>query len=116
MLFWAHDTMITNANIIFRDMPRGADAIAHKKFRLQYAWVFILAGVGRISASRASRSRKPKSARSTVKEDTSLPWAEAATGHVVFFCRQLVSHWDRVYRKVQPFIPQAHWHQLRTPY
>ena len=38
MLFWAYDTIITNAYIIFRDMPQSPDAITHKEFCLQCAW------------------------------------------------------------------------------
>ena len=73
MLFQAYDTMITNAYMMFRDMPRGPGAIAHKEFHLQSAWGLILAGDGQISTSQASQSTKPKSVRSSVKEDTSLP-------------------------------------------
>ena len=62
--------MITNANITFKDMPQSPDAITHKEFRLQCAWGLILAGAGQISTSQAP---KPKSVRSNVKEDTSLP-------------------------------------------
>ena len=35
MLFWAYDTMITNAYIIFKDMPQSPGAITHEEFRLQ---------------------------------------------------------------------------------
>ena len=38
MLCWAYDTMITNAYVIFGDMPQSPDAITHKEFRLQCAW------------------------------------------------------------------------------
>ena len=38
MLCWAYDTMITNAYVIFRDMPQSPDTITHKEFRLQCAW------------------------------------------------------------------------------
>ena len=38
MLCWAYDTMITNAYVIFGDMPQSPDAITNKKFRLQCAW------------------------------------------------------------------------------
>ena len=73
MLFWAYDTMTSNAYIIFKDMPQSPDTITHKEFRLQCAWGLILAGAGQISTSQASQSSKPKSVRSNVKEDTSLP-------------------------------------------
>ena len=32
MLFWAYHTMVTNAYIIFKDMPRSPDAITHEEF------------------------------------------------------------------------------------
>ena len=73
MLFWAYDTMTTNAYITFKDMPQSPDAITHKEFRLQCAWGLILAGSGRISTSQAPQSTKRKSVRPNVKEDTSLP-------------------------------------------
>ena len=73
MLFWAYDTMIINAYIIFKDMPQSPDAITHKEFRLQCAWGLILAGAGQVSTSQASQSTMPKSVQSNVKEDTSLP-------------------------------------------
>ena len=61
--FWAYDTIITNAYIIFKDMPQSPDAITYKEFRLQCAWGLILAGAGQVPTSQASQSRKPKSVR-----------------------------------------------------
>ena len=72
MLFWAYDTMITIAYIIFKDMPRSPDAMTHEEFRRQCAWGLILAGAEQVSTSQASRSTKPKSVHLNVKEDTSL--------------------------------------------
>ena len=73
MLFWAYDTMITNAYIIFKDMPQSPDAITHKEFCLQYTWDLILVGAGQVSTSQSSQSTKLKSVKPNVKEGTSLP-------------------------------------------
>ena len=69
--------MITNAYIVFKDMPRSPDAITHKGFRLQCAWGLILAGAGRISTSQAPclQSQNPSGRMS--KETLLHPWAEA---------------------------------------
>ena len=63
MLFWAYETTITNAYIIFKDMPQSLNGITNKEFRLQCAWGLILAGAGQVSTSQASQSKKPKSVR-----------------------------------------------------
>ena len=65
--------MITNAYIIFKDMPQSPDAITRKEFRLQCAWGLILAGAEQVSTSQASQCTKLKSVQSNVREDTSLP-------------------------------------------
>ena len=77
MLFWTYDTMITNAYIIFKDMPWSPDTITHEEFCLQCAWGFILAVAEQVSTSHASRSTKPKSVHLNVKKDTSLPLARS---------------------------------------
>ena len=74
--------MITNAYIIFKDVPQSPDAITHKEFRLQCAWGLILAGAEQVSTSQASQSTKPKSVHLNVKEDTSLPLGRSCNcGH-----------------------------------
>jgi len=70
MLFWAFDTMVTNAYFIYQDMPQSSKTITHKEFRLQCAWGLILAGSGPISTSQIVQSTKAKSTRSNVHEDT----------------------------------------------
>ena len=73
MLFWAFDTMVTNAYFIYQDMPQSSNTITHKEFRLQCAWGLILAGPGPISTSQIVQSTKAKSTLPNVKEDTYLP-------------------------------------------
>ena len=45
MLFWAYDTMVGNAFIIFKSMPQ-TPGLEHKQFRLQCAWGLINAWGG----------------------------------------------------------------------
>ena len=49
MLFWARETMITNAYIIFKDMLQSPGAITH----LQRTWELILTGDESLPASPA---------------------------------------------------------------
>jgi hypothetical protein len=86
MLFWAFDTMVTNAYFIYQDMPQSSNTITHKEFRLQCAWGLILAGSGPISTSQIVQSTKAKSTQSNVKEDTYLPLDRSCD------CRHLPVH------------------------
>jgi hypothetical protein len=73
MLFWAYDTMVTNAYFIYKDMPQSSNTITHKEFRLQCAWGLILTVSGPISTSLIVQSTRAKSTQLNIKEGTSLP-------------------------------------------
>jgi hypothetical protein len=51
MLFWTLDTVVRDANYIYQTMRESSNTITHNEFRLHYAWGWILAGSGPISAS-----------------------------------------------------------------
>ena len=68
ILFWALDTMVTNAYFIYRDMPQTTGAgISHKEFRLQCAWGLILAG------HKTQQPQKREVSRTNVTQQTLLP-------------------------------------------
>jgi len=84
MLFWAYDTMVTNAYFIYKDMPQSSNTITHKEFRLQCAWGLILTGSGPISTSQIVRSTRAKSTPSNVQEGTSIPLDQSCDcGHLL---------------------------------
>ena len=67
------DTTITNAYLIHLDMLQASKIMAHKEFRLQYAWGLILAGIRPIATPHPSRSIRTETAWPYVGEDTELP-------------------------------------------
>jgi hypothetical protein len=73
MLFWTYDTTVTNAYVIYKDMPQSSNTTTLKEFHLQCAWGLILTGSGPISTSQIVRSTMAKSTPRHVQEGTSLP-------------------------------------------
>jgi len=73
MLFWAYDSMVTNAYFIYRDIPQSSNTITHNGFELQCAWGLLVTGSGPISTSQIVHSARSKFTWSNVEEGTSLP-------------------------------------------
>jgi len=72
-LFWAYDTMVTNAYFICQDMFQSPNTIAHKVFHLLCTWGLILTGSGQISTLQIIQCTRAISTRSQIKESTYLP-------------------------------------------
>jgi hypothetical protein len=73
MLFWAYDTMVGNAFIIFKSMPQTPE-LEHKQFRLQCAWGLINAWGGPKNKKTRCQETPPRPAPGgTELKGTELP-------------------------------------------
>jgi hypothetical protein len=107
ILFWALDTMVTNAYIIFCDVE-GVPKLSHKEFRLQCAWPLIYSG----PAPKVSTSNRP--AARNVKSSTELPLerlephghlpVHSETKKACWLCR-----WKRRDEGASKNLPQTRW-------
>ena len=108
MLFWALDTMLTNAYLIYSDIE-GTPNISHKEFRLQCTWELILAFPSPIKMPKPTEKQPAK-----VKEDSALPPDRHCNcGHspIHLDMRQTcwLCRWNHRGQGVSDNLPKTHW-------